>query len=203
MCRLSRNLGVSTSLNPKGLSRPVMGLLYLCLTVPICYRKYKLRLQDFWMWPCWMSGCQCFEGTTVLEMLEPLAQWYSVTSQKTWMLIDTAVKTSNLKSVSCSAIGLITNFSHIWQSNVFCHNNWILCCVELFSNHDIHTWHTALVYNFPSVYLQHFIHNTACFMHFLHICSRATWIWGNIPVSGPWKFSPDEFVLPSTSFLFV
>jgi hypothetical protein len=28
-CRLSRNLGASTSWNPKGLSRPVMGLLYL------------------------------------------------------------------------------------------------------------------------------------------------------------------------------
>jgi hypothetical protein len=27
MCRLSRNLGASTSWNPKGLSRPVMGLL--------------------------------------------------------------------------------------------------------------------------------------------------------------------------------
>jgi hypothetical protein len=29
MCRLSRNLWASTSWNPKGLSRPVMGLLYL------------------------------------------------------------------------------------------------------------------------------------------------------------------------------
>jgi hypothetical protein len=28
MCRLSRNLEASTSWNPKGLSRPVMGLLY-------------------------------------------------------------------------------------------------------------------------------------------------------------------------------
>jgi hypothetical protein len=28
MCRLSRILGASTSWNPKGLSRPVMGLLY-------------------------------------------------------------------------------------------------------------------------------------------------------------------------------
>ena len=31
MCRLSWNLGASTSWNPQGLSRPVMGLLYLCL----------------------------------------------------------------------------------------------------------------------------------------------------------------------------
>ena len=31
MCRLSLNLGASTSWNPQGLSRPVMGLLYLFL----------------------------------------------------------------------------------------------------------------------------------------------------------------------------
>ena len=31
MCRLSWNLGASTSWNPQGLSRPVMGLLYLYL----------------------------------------------------------------------------------------------------------------------------------------------------------------------------
>jgi hypothetical protein len=31
MCRLSRNLGASNSWNPKGLSRPVMGLLYLAV----------------------------------------------------------------------------------------------------------------------------------------------------------------------------
>jgi len=30
MCRLSWNLGVSTSWNPQGLFRPVMGLIYLC-----------------------------------------------------------------------------------------------------------------------------------------------------------------------------
>jgi len=29
MCRLSWNLGASTSWNPQSLSRPVMGLLYL------------------------------------------------------------------------------------------------------------------------------------------------------------------------------
>jgi hypothetical protein len=31
MCRVSRNLGASNSWNPKGLSRPVMGLLYLLI----------------------------------------------------------------------------------------------------------------------------------------------------------------------------
>jgi hypothetical protein len=33
MCRLSWNLGASTSWNPQGLSRPVMGLLHLYLIV--------------------------------------------------------------------------------------------------------------------------------------------------------------------------
>jgi hypothetical protein len=34
MCRLSRNLGASTSWNPKDLSRLVMGLLYLLTILP-------------------------------------------------------------------------------------------------------------------------------------------------------------------------
>ena len=34
MCRLSWNLGASTSWNPQGLSRPVMGLLYLYMFFP-------------------------------------------------------------------------------------------------------------------------------------------------------------------------
>ena len=37
MYQLSRNLGASTSWNPKGLSRSVMGLLYLCFTFIYIY----------------------------------------------------------------------------------------------------------------------------------------------------------------------
>ena len=45
MCRLSWNLGASTSWNPQGLSRPVMGLLYLYLLAlpplrPITLHKF-------------------------------------------------------------------------------------------------------------------------------------------------------------------
>jgi hypothetical protein len=39
ICRLSRNLGPSTSWNHKGLSRPVMGLLYFCLK--LCSQQPK------------------------------------------------------------------------------------------------------------------------------------------------------------------
>jgi hypothetical protein len=35
MCRLSGNLGAPTSWNPKGLSRPIMGLLYLYLYLQV------------------------------------------------------------------------------------------------------------------------------------------------------------------------
>jgi hypothetical protein len=37
MCRLSWNLGASTSWNPQGMSRPVMGLLYLFFTPEAIY----------------------------------------------------------------------------------------------------------------------------------------------------------------------
>jgi hypothetical protein len=42
MCRLSKNLGASASWNPQGLSRPVMGLLYLHLQNKIL--RFKLNL---------------------------------------------------------------------------------------------------------------------------------------------------------------
>jgi len=35
MCRMSWNLGASTFWNPQGLSRPVMGLLYLLLDINV------------------------------------------------------------------------------------------------------------------------------------------------------------------------
>ena len=41
MCRLSINLGASKSWNPKGLSRPVMGLLYRYIIIYVyCYFIY-------------------------------------------------------------------------------------------------------------------------------------------------------------------
>jgi hypothetical protein len=46
MCRLSRNLGPSASWNPRCLSRPVQGLLYLYLyhiCISICWGRYKLN----------------------------------------------------------------------------------------------------------------------------------------------------------------
>ena len=42
MCRLPWNLGASTSWNPLGLFRPVMGLLYLCFTAVMGQLQYSL-----------------------------------------------------------------------------------------------------------------------------------------------------------------
>ena len=47
VCRLSWNLGVSTSWDPQGLSRPVMGLLYLYL-----YLNEKLTTWNCCSWMC-------------------------------------------------------------------------------------------------------------------------------------------------------
>ena len=51
MCRLSWNLGASTSWNPQGLSRPVMGLRYLIF----------FTIKVFWI-KCWLEVCEYLEG---------------------------------------------------------------------------------------------------------------------------------------------
>jgi hypothetical protein len=52
MCRLSRNLGASTSRNPVGLSRPVMGLLYLYLFVCIYNHYFNLHRTNTALYSC-------------------------------------------------------------------------------------------------------------------------------------------------------
>jgi len=49
MCRLPLNMGTSTSWNPQGLSRPVMGLLYLYLNCAYNYR-YNYIFVRCWRW---------------------------------------------------------------------------------------------------------------------------------------------------------
>jgi hypothetical protein len=49
MCRLSSDLGALTSWNPKGLSRFVMGLLYLYLTLKFLVAKeFARKLSAIW-----------------------------------------------------------------------------------------------------------------------------------------------------------
>jgi hypothetical protein len=58
MCQLSRNSGTSNSWNPKGLSRPVVGKLYLLLTTFLTLLELLTRL---------LASCLCgdeWERTT-------------------------------------------------------------------------------------------------------------------------------------------
>jgi len=75
MCRLSWNLGASTSWNPHGLSRPVMGLLYLSLMF------IKFRTQDIVLatvvWVYMQGAVQeqvDFFGSGLLDMCS--ADWW-------------------------------------------------------------------------------------------------------------------------------
>jgi hypothetical protein len=58
MCRLSRNSGASTSWNPKGLSRPVAGKLYL----------YRLGILDAEL-PILEKNENCFKSNFSLEQV--------------------------------------------------------------------------------------------------------------------------------------
>jgi hypothetical protein len=49
MCRLSWNLGASTSWNPQGLSRPVMGLLYLYSLVCLMNQPAGFSIEESWL----------------------------------------------------------------------------------------------------------------------------------------------------------
>jgi hypothetical protein len=78
MRRLSRNLGASTSCNPKGLSRPAMGLFYLF------HRTTYLDNSVYWSSICssdWFRGFRSV-GSTVMtnSLLRVQKVQYSVSS---------------------------------------------------------------------------------------------------------------------------
>jgi len=53
VCRLSGNLGTSTSWNTQWPSRPVMGLLYLYLYLYVNYIMYQVYGDDTTMYDSW------------------------------------------------------------------------------------------------------------------------------------------------------
>jgi hypothetical protein len=61
MCRLSWNVGASTSWNPQGLFRPVTGLLYLYLSSILVFQMYNIWTHIWtvvhvdWFLPEWLS----------------------------------------------------------------------------------------------------------------------------------------------------
>jgi hypothetical protein len=68
MCPLSRNLGASTSWNPNGMSRPVMGLLYLTVI-------WHYRFLWLWVLSLWPSGMTPFSLVDRYCLLLLLFQW--------------------------------------------------------------------------------------------------------------------------------
>ena len=66
MCRLSCNLGASTSRNPQGLSRPVMGLLYLLpFFLPCKHKLEALLIQK----PAQVHNALVFVATPMVNIL--------------------------------------------------------------------------------------------------------------------------------------
>ena len=65
MCRLSWNLGASTSWNSQGLSRPVMGLLYLvqCYLLGTCSRTWMCN------WQVFLNCGHCFHLWAIVPVL--------------------------------------------------------------------------------------------------------------------------------------
>ena len=84
MCRLSWNLGASTSWNPQGLSRPVMGLVYFTYRICKCGRWPRnkswraagwrpmfeaklLKLGEMWGCSKGADECSCLQGDGVIQ----------------------------------------------------------------------------------------------------------------------------------------
>ena len=81
LCRLSWNVGASTSWNPQGLSRPVMGLLYLYLTYSVTEEDPFLLRFD----PLLSSTFPRYHNPSKMSRI---TQSYHVTSTKNWMSTD-------------------------------------------------------------------------------------------------------------------
>ena len=60
MCRLSWDLGASTSWNSQGLSRPVMGLLYLYLHLPVGTFKWHCPYPCSFVWTAQSLLMKCY-----------------------------------------------------------------------------------------------------------------------------------------------
>jgi hypothetical protein len=92
--RLSRNLGASTSWNPVGLSRPVMGLLYLLLLIHIellwSSQSFKNR------------GVGVGVGSLKMEELE--SELLCINSQPWWKLDENCSEMSSVVSFGISSV---------------------------------------------------------------------------------------------------
>jgi len=76
MWRLSSNLGASNSWNPQGLSRPVMGLLYLLSTAEVIYYQMRYCAMHFYHW--WVKSNWSFHISYYVIYLEHVGRYTEV-----------------------------------------------------------------------------------------------------------------------------
>ena len=115
MCRLSWNLGASTSWNPQGLSRPVTGLLYLYLLCGTCL------MSPFWYLKLWcdseiLGGNLCasnvgHHGRKASQFLMPFT--HSATAESHYMTIAYPLP----ESIRSSVVEISTLFNDIVVKN--------------------------------------------------------------------------------------
>ena len=92
MCRLSWNLGASTGWNPQGLSRPVMGLLYLSIYINSARTSQKtqytsIRKTNRWMLYTHIIAVHCKNHSTTyiycMDKIQSFDSMCTVTGE-TW-----------------------------------------------------------------------------------------------------------------------
>jgi len=109
MCRLSWNLGASTSWNPLGLSRPVMGLLYLYL---LRYLIYNL-----------LGPERKINSVEITNKMQPCNRIYYSTVQWRLNMFLPAYRSSSGALTVFAASGLhthvVTGCSQVWVQNQF------------------------------------------------------------------------------------
>jgi len=110
-CRLSSNLGASTSWNPQGLSRPVMGLLYLLFQV--CFVVYLLVL-------LFIICCNRYKVfVQQLKICSRLSAWVGVISTKVLDLVFFLYANCSFAAVCLLALQLLHKVYRLSSSSVF------------------------------------------------------------------------------------
>jgi hypothetical protein len=123
MCRLSWNLGASTSWNPQGLSRPVMELLYI------------LPLPGMSSWFLFHRVCSLVTILTELSLLHFGLCWSRVFFYLLEGLCDLIVT-----HTSTSCFGIITRCVHIRQSALLHNQPWTfhqISCNKVYFDCDV------------------------------------------------------------------
>ena len=134
MCRLSWNLGASTSWNPQGLCRPVMGLLCLfylyslflsaVFNDTICYRGcIAMVIDERMILECWYNDTDRGELNCSALWGQQLTSWYMTQSLPLLSLLMVIWDVDCQQAVGC------WRWYMLWQQLCVCVCVCIVCCV--------------------------------------------------------------------------